>query len=140
MDGNGLVTGSNQTDYRNAFPAAVSYTGATALGCPSTGCQGYELSNDMDFDTNGNDSADSGRHLLEQRRGAGVPSAAGAITSPPRSRATATSCPTCTSNASTSADDSTPDIGGLFGSIGKGGAVKNLGLEDVNITVSSTGG
>ena len=60
LDGNGQVTGINQTNYRSAFPDAVGYTGATAMGCPSTGCQGYELSNDLDFDTNGSNTNDSG--------------------------------------------------------------------------------
>ena len=41
-------------DYTAAFPDP-----ATNMGCPST-CQGYELLNDLDFDTNGNGIADSG--------------------------------------------------------------------------------
>ena len=52
-DGNGRVTGSNQNSYRLAFPNATAYTGTTAMGCPSTGCTGYELAADLDFDEDG---------------------------------------------------------------------------------------
>ena len=38
-----------------AFPNAAS-----VMGCPTGGCKGYELSADLDFDTNGNGQADSG--------------------------------------------------------------------------------
>ena len=30
------------------------------MGCPDTGCTGYELTTDLDFDTNGNGEADAG--------------------------------------------------------------------------------
>ena len=55
-DGNGQVTGSNQSNYRSAFPGAT-YTGNTAMGCPST-CQGYELVADLDFDEDGDGNRD----------------------------------------------------------------------------------
>ena len=138
LDGNGQVTGSNQTDYRSAFPAAVSYTGATALGCPSAGCQGYELANDLDFDTNGNDSADSGDTYWNG--GAGwSPIGGWSDYFTGTFEGNSNKLSNLHINATSNSDDSTPDIGGLFGSIGKGGVVQNLGLEDVNITVSSTG-
>ena len=41
--------------YATAFPDA-----ATGMGCPSTGCVGYELTADLDFDTNDNGRADAG--------------------------------------------------------------------------------
>ena len=47
-DGNGSVTGSASSSYAAAFPDA-----ATGMGCAAT-CAGYELRNDLDFDTNGN--------------------------------------------------------------------------------------
>ena len=59
-DGNGLVTGTNQSNYRLAFPNATAYTGTLAMGCTSTGCDGYELAADLDFDTNSSGAADSG--------------------------------------------------------------------------------
>ena len=53
LDGDGSPT--NSTAYDAAFPNAV-----TGMGCPSTGCTGYELTTNLDFDTNGNGEADSG--------------------------------------------------------------------------------
>ena len=46
LDGNGDAT---TTEYTTAFKNAV-----TGMGCPATGCVGYELMADLDFDTNGN--------------------------------------------------------------------------------------
>ncbi len=47
-DGNGSVASSASSSYAAAFPNA-----ATGMGCAAT-CAGYELRNDLDFDTNGN--------------------------------------------------------------------------------------
>ena len=50
--------GGNAThieEYVAAFPDAMP-----GLGCPSSGCNGYELITDLDFDTNGNGRADQG--------------------------------------------------------------------------------
>ena len=41
--------------YKRAFPDAV-----IGMGCPQSGCTGYELVADLDFDTNGNGEADAG--------------------------------------------------------------------------------
>ena len=51
LDGDGSPT--NSTDYEAAFPNAQS-----GMGCPSTGCTGYELTADIDFDTNGDGRTD----------------------------------------------------------------------------------
>ena len=59
LDGDGLVTGSNQANFRAAFPHATTYTGTTALGCAAT-CDGYELKANLNFDTDGDGYADSG--------------------------------------------------------------------------------
>ena len=48
LDGDGLPT-TNAADYGSAFPNA-----GAAMGCSST-CTGYELTNNLDFDTNGDD-------------------------------------------------------------------------------------
>ena len=56
LDGDGLVDGTTWRPYYAAFPM-----GALEMGCPSDdGCTGYELTADLDFDTNGNGSADAG--------------------------------------------------------------------------------
>ncbi len=52
LDGDGVTASS---DYTAAFPNAL-----TGMGCPSSGCTGYELADNLDFDTNGNGMADVG--------------------------------------------------------------------------------
>ena len=53
LDGDGSPT--NSTAYDAAFPNV-----ATGMGCPSSGCIGYELTTNLDFDTSGNGEADAG--------------------------------------------------------------------------------
>ena len=48
LNGNG---DSTHADYASAFPRRIS-----GMGCPSTGCAGYELTASLDFDTNGDGS------------------------------------------------------------------------------------
>ncbi len=56
LDGSGLPEHPpNNPLYAEAFPNA-----ADRMGCPREECLGYELTADLDFDTNGNGSADSG--------------------------------------------------------------------------------
>ena len=54
LDGNGSVSNTNEAAFAGAFPNR-----ATDMGCRPS-CQGYELSADLDFDTNNNDQIDSG--------------------------------------------------------------------------------
>ena len=53
-DGDGTATEAGATAYATAFRAP--YAG---MGCPAT-CAGYELATDLDFDTDGSGSVDSG--------------------------------------------------------------------------------
>ena len=56
MDGNGAVSAGDAANYANAFPGA-----AAGMGCPDGSdtddnpdpCRGYELTSDLDFDTDG---------------------------------------------------------------------------------------
>ncbi len=52
LDGDGA---SSRTDYAIAFPDA-----SPGMGCPASGCIGYELTADLDFDSNGNGTPDEG--------------------------------------------------------------------------------
>ena len=52
LDGDGE---SRDSGYAQAFPGAVA-----GMGCPDAGCSGYELTSDLDFDTNGNGQPDAG--------------------------------------------------------------------------------
>ena len=54
--GDGGPTADGKTAYESAFSNAVEWMGCNAL----EGCSGYELTADLDFDTNGNGMADSG--------------------------------------------------------------------------------
>ena len=58
LDGDGAVAAGNATAYAAAFPGA-----AAGMGCPDSGdadalgnCAGYELTTDLDFDTDGDGS------------------------------------------------------------------------------------
>ncbi len=52
LDGDGEA---DNPDHASAFPNALA-----GMGCPSLGCTGYELTANLDFDTNGNGKADDG--------------------------------------------------------------------------------
>ena len=55
-DGDGTISGSDdKAKHSNAFPGAIAN-----MGCPDSGCTGYELIADLDFDNNGNGAADAG--------------------------------------------------------------------------------
>ena len=55
LNGNGAADNAGDaTNYGNAFP-----TPATGMGCPGTGCIGYELRRNLDFDTDGDGDVDS---------------------------------------------------------------------------------
>ena len=56
LDGNGLVDGATWEPY---YAAGAFPMGALDMGCPPDGCVGYELSADLDFDTDGSGAADS---------------------------------------------------------------------------------
>ena len=53
LDGNGAVADDDALNYALAFPGP-----AAGMGCPD-GCEGYELTADLDFDTNGDGSITS---------------------------------------------------------------------------------
>ena len=56
LDGDGLPDNSaGIAGFAAAFPGALD-----GMGCPDSGCSGYELISDLDFDTNGNGRADAG--------------------------------------------------------------------------------
>ena len=55
LDGDGLVDGATWMPYYDAFPM-----GATGMGCPTEdGCTGYELTANLDFDTDDDGDVDS---------------------------------------------------------------------------------
>lgn len=59
QDGIDEATGVFQEGRRDRYFAAFPGIGGSP-GCPNQSCTGYELANDLDFDTNGNGEADEG--------------------------------------------------------------------------------
>ena len=56
LDGDGIPEATDAASYASAFPDAIGL-----MGCPNIdGCSGYELTVDLDLDTNGNGTADAG--------------------------------------------------------------------------------
>ena len=56
------LNGNGRSDYVDGTEEAAAFAAAfpSALGCGVGGCSGYELLADLDFDTNGNGTADAG--------------------------------------------------------------------------------
>ena len=54
LNGDGLVDGATWMPYYDAYPM-----GALGMGCPSDGCTGYELTANLDFDTDDDGDVDS---------------------------------------------------------------------------------
>ena len=52
--GSGSPSAADRANYAAAFPNPQ-----TRMGCPSTGCKGYELRNDLTFDSNDDDVVDA---------------------------------------------------------------------------------
>ena len=124
LDGDGVPDLSdNQADYSRAFPSPVS-----GLGCPAGGCEGYELTRDLDFDnpsSYASGSVDRGWSRGEADEGwlpIGIHF--------DRFRST------LDGNGHTIANlfiDRDADYVGLFGGISAAGAVHQLGLVEADV-------
>ena len=128
LNGNGLVTGDNAAAYAAAFPDAFD-----RLGCGIDGCAGYELLADLDFDTDGDGSADAGDTYWNGGAGwepIGVPSGRFFGTVLGAFNATFDGNGHSIANLFVARDDHS----GLFGAIGSSGAVRSLRLIDTDVT------
>ena len=92
------------------------------MGCPTTGCVGYELSANLDFDTNGNGVADAGDAYWNG--GAGWE---------PIGPYTATFAGNGHTLANLFIARSATDEVGLFSRLGTGSVVRNVGLRGVDV-------
>ena len=113
LDGNGSST--NSTAYDSAFPDA-----ATSMGCPSTGCTGYELDADIDLD------------VFPYNYGTGWA---------PIGKLRAHFTATFEGNGNTIAGLSHNSEGsyiGLFGYVGRGGVIRNVRLTEVSVSGRTT--
>ena len=55
------ITSADSTAYNAAFPnrIATATSSVGRMGCPTSGCVGYELMNDLDFDSDGDGDVDA---------------------------------------------------------------------------------
>ena len=121
LDGNGS---SSNPGYASAFPDAP-----TGMGCADNWCRGYELTVDLDFDTNNNGSADAGDAYWNDGAGwepIGVGGGRGRFSEYFDGNGHAIS--------NLFINRPTTDYVGLFGGNAPGGFIRNLGVESVNIT------
>ena len=120
LDGDGVVDGTEWRTHAAAFPLAV-----LGMGCPAS-CEGFELSADLDFDTNGNGEADSGDTYWNGGSGwaplGDFPESFEAVFE---------------GNLRTIRNlyiDTSETHAALFGSVSWGGEIRRLGLLDVRVT------
>ena len=132
LDGNGQPAAASISNYAAAFPAR-----SQSHGCPDTAadadtdpgpCLGYELTADLDFDTNGDGSVNaSDAYPNWTPIGADATSYSANFNGNGHIIANLTINQSITTGASASA--------GLFASVA-GGTIANVGLPDVDITAS----
>ena len=141
LDGDGVVdNGANRVAYTSAFPDAAAGMGCALAdhdGHSATPdvpvCTGYELAADLDFDTDGDGAVDAADEYWHS----------GAGWKPIGSSGTANEfIATFEGNGHTITrmfiDRSSARIG-LFGVVGNGGRVRNVGVREVSVTGSSQG-
>ena len=124
--GNGAPTSADQAAYLEAFPGGNVVT-FPKMGCPMT-CKGYELTADLDFDTNGNLTANAGDEYWKD--GAGWAPIFGQ-TSGSSFEAIFEGNGHVISNLFI---NRTTGRNGLFGHIFNGVTVRNVGLVNVDVT------
>ncbi len=125
LDGDGA---SENAGYSDAFPDA-----AAGMGCPDSGCSGYELAADLDFDTDGNGDVDADDAYWNG--GAGWEPLGGNVglkrPSDPKFNAV------FDGNGHTIANLFIDRPGrksvGLFGAVGRSGTIRNLSLTNANV-------
>ena len=119
LNGDGSVDGAVWRPYYAAFDE-----GAAGMGCPE-GCAGYELTADLDFDTDGSGAADAGDDYWN----------AGAGWEPIGDRANPFDT-TLEGNRRTLSHlfIDGGDFSGLFGETGSASVISRLGLVDADVT------
>ena len=138
LDGDGVSTNAG---YKTAFPNAEDNMGCneTAASISSTGnpaCTGYELAANLDFDTDGDGDVDSGDTYWNS--GAGwtpIGDATTGYTGEFEGNGASYKISNLFINSTTSSGSA---YAGLFGVIGSGGEVRNVKLEDVDVTAAVT--
>ena len=127
-DGNAIVAEADS--YAAAFPGAVA-----GMGCPQSGCKGYELTADLDFDTNGNGKADAGDAYWNDGLGWRPLKKFGN----PGSEVIFEGNDNTISNLRHIHEEKQGSYWavGLFGSVNADSIIRNVGLESVNVSSKS---
>ena len=143
LDGDGRPTSAGQTAWQTAFSAVAASDDDAAVRDASTGFTGYELMNDLDFeDANGNGTADDKSIWAEGASGAGVSGAVAEGWAPIGDNSTNSDATRFTATfdgrghtiSNLYIDRPSTSYVGLFGALGTGGNVRNLGIEGGSVT------
>ena len=136
--GDGGPTADGKTTYEAAFSNAVDWMGCNAL----QGCSGYELTADLDFDTNGNGMADSGDTYWNSGAGWTPIGGEGTVSFGSLLGLGSPFLAIFEGNGHTIShlfiDTDTTVLSGLFG-YALLSSIRNVGLIDVEVEVDSTG-
>ena len=136
--GDGGSTADGKTAYEAAFSDAVDWMGCNDL----QGCSGYELTADLDFDTNGNGMADSGDTYWNNGEGWVPIGGEGSLSFGSLLDPNNPFLAIFEGNGHTIShlfiDTDTAVFSGLFGYAFLA-SIRNLGLIDVDVDVGSTG-
>ena len=136
--GDGNPTADGKTAYEAAFSQAVEWMGCNA----HQGCSGYELTADLDFDTNGNGTADAGDPYWNNGEGWVPIGGEGTVSSGSLLGLSNPFLAVFEGNGHTIShlfiDTDTAVLSGLFGYTFLSN-IRNLGLIDVEVDVGSTG-
>ena len=139
LDGNGTASSGNESGYDTAFPDAAS-----GMGCKAT-CTGYELRASLDFDTDGDGTADSEDTYWNSGSGwdpigDGTTAYTGDFDGNGDADSTGDGGPYVIENlhVNRSFTSGTAYVG-LFGVIGSGADVENVALLNASVTGSATG-
>ena len=146
-NGDGDYTDTGEYDYTSNYTGVFSSAednmgcgeSAVSISSQNTGnptCKGYEITANLDFDTDGDGDVDSGDTYWNS--GAGwtpIGDAATGYTGEFEGNGATYTISNLFINSTTSSGSA---YAGLFGVIGSGGEVKNVKLEDVDVTAAVT--
>ena len=135
LDGDGRPTSAGQTAWQAAFSAVVTVDDDAAAHDGSSSFTGYELRNSLDFeDADGNGTADDKSIWAEGASGAGVPDAVAEGWAPIGGSFTATFHGNNYAISNLYINRPSTSNVGLFGALGPGGNVRNLGIVGGSLT------
>ena len=122
----GTVSASDWAKYTTAFPNA-----ATGMGCPATGCVGYELTTSLDFDTNGDGSVTTSGDTYWNSGAGWVPIGTGTNQFAADFKGNGNTINNLFINRSSAWDQS------LFGVVHANARIETLGVTNANVTGDS---